>query len=306
MTLRTLVIGYGSIGSRHARLLAELGCNSAVFSRREIDFPLAYSDLEQALDRHQPEYVVIANATSLHHDALCALADAGYAGRVLIEKPVFDEIHAIPAHRFSDVRVAYNLRFHPALQKVRELLKGQVPLSVNAYVGQYLPDWRPGTDYRLSYSARMAQGGGVLRDLSHELDYLGMLFGTWRCVAALGGHMSPLEIDSDDVFSLLYATDTCPVVSLQMNYLDHPGQRCLTINTEEHTIQADLRTATVMLDGIPVAQYEVVRDQTYRAMHKAIMNGETADVCSLLEGLETMNLIAATEKAARQGNWMKR
>jgi siroheme synthase (precorrin-2 oxidase/ferrochelatase) len=43
-----LVIGYGSIGARHARLLIELGCRTIVVSGRSIDFPIVYPSIETA------------------------------------------------------------------------------------------------------------------------------------------------------------------------------------------------------------------------------------------------------------------
>jgi hypothetical protein len=68
-----------------------------------------------------------------------------------------------------------------------ERLDGRSAITVSAYVGQDLRDWRPGRDHRTTASATQQAGGGVLRDLSHELDYLLWLFGPWQRVAALGG-----------------------------------------------------------------------------------------------------------------------
>ena len=134
-------------------------------------------------------------------DLFAELAAAGYAGRVLVEKPLFGRSLSVPLNSFQSLSVAYNLRFHPLIQRLQDLLVGETVISVQAYVGQYLPDWRPDTDYRYSYSAKVAEGGGALRDLSHELDYLGWLFGAWSAVTAFGGHLSLLEIDSDDLFN---------------------------------------------------------------------------------------------------------
>jgi len=306
MSIRALVIGYGSIGSRHARLLNDLGCDTAVHSARSMDFPLVYPNLQEAIHRHDPDYVVIANATEKHRASLVELAEYGYTGRVLVEKPLLQTGQKMPANRFSEIWVGYNLRFHPVLGKVRELLADEKLISVQAYAGQYLPHWRPGTDYRQSYSARRAEGGGVLRDLSHELDYLGALFGGWQRVTALGGHFSSLDIDSDDVFSLLWETTECPIVSLQMNYLDRPGQRYFVVQTTAHTIVADFRDGTVRLGGELVGQYEVARDQTYTDMHRLIMSGQPHGACTLAAGLETMGLIEAAENAAQQGVWIRK
>lgn len=303
--MKALVVGLGSIGARHARVLTELGCHTAVVSRRQVDFPIIYSSLATALGAELPEYVVIANETSAHGDALSTLASLGYTGSILVEKPLFNKYHELGSNSFSKVNVAYNLRFHPIIRRVKSLLNGEEILSVQAYVGQYLPAWRPAIDYRTSYSASIELGGGALRDISHELDYLVWILGGWKQVAAVGGHYSSLEIDSDDVFSIMLDTPACPIVSLQMNYLDRIGRRFVLINTSNHTIEADLVKGTVTVDA-DSESLSVERDFTYREMHKAMLAGEDEIICSLSEGLDVMRLIDAAELASKNREWVRR
>lgn len=300
---RALVVGHGSIGARHARLLAELGTDVAVVSARDVDAPKRYTTLEQACDAHRPSYVVIADATSRHHETLAALAALGYTGTVLVEKPVFHRLLAVPLHRFSDVRVAYNLRFHPVVSRLRQELTGQRILSVQAYVGQYLPHWRPGTDYRLCYSADAERGGGVLLDLSHDLDLVTWTTGEWQRVAALGGRFGRLEINSDDVFALLIETERCPAVTVQLNYLDRRGRREYIVNTDEHTYQADLVQQALFIDHEKVC-VPVDQDASYRAMHVAMLSSEPHNACSLHEGLATVALVDAARRAATNRDWV--
>ena len=290
---------------RHARLLSELGCETAVVSRRQIDFPTVYTGLVSAVAVHQPDYVVIANTTGLHHDTLAELSARGFAGRVLVEKPLFNHYKLISVSGFQSISVAYNLRFHPVILRLRDLIAGEKVLSVQAYVGQYLPDWRPGTDYRQSYSASARKGGGALRDLSHEFDYLVWLFGSWRAMTALGGHVSSLEIDSDDLFVLLMQTDQCPVVTVQVSYLDRVARRRILVNTECHTIEADLVSGTLAIDG-ELETLRVERDHTYREMHRAILYEDTAFLCSIEEGLATLKLIEAAELTNQRKEWVTR
>ena len=303
--MNVTVIGYGSIGARHARILTALGCRTTVVSRREVDFPIAYRDLGAALEAEAPGCVVIANETSQHHGTLAELSRLGFKGTVLIEKPLFHQYAEVPANAFKAVFVAYNLRFHPIIRRIKALLEGEQILSAQVYVGQYLPDWRPNSDYRTCYSASAARGGGVLRDLSHELDYLCWLLGGWQRVSAIGGHFSPLEISSDDIFMLLLAAQRCPAVTVQLNYLDRVGRRFMIINTAQHTIEADLGKGVVRLDS-ESESISVERDQTYREMHEAILTGNTDALCSLEEGLEALRLIAAAESAANNGTWINR
>ena len=86
--MRSLVVGYGSIGQRHARLLDELGASPAVVSRRAIDHRAAFSSLQDALAAHRPDLVVIATETGAHHAALTDLADLDFRGRVLVGEAV--------------------------------------------------------------------------------------------------------------------------------------------------------------------------------------------------------------------------
>jgi predicted dehydrogenase len=302
--LNSLVIGYGSIGMRHARLLTELGQHTAVVSSRDVEFPLRFDTLQAALTAHKPDYVVVANATNLHYDTLTTLRREGYGGLVLVEKPLFDHYQDFETNA-DETLVAYNLRFHPVIQRLAQLLRSERILSVHAYAGQYLPDWRPAADYRESYSARVARGGGVLRDLSHELDYLGWMLGGWSRVSALGGRFSSLQITSDDIFTLLWSAPACPIVALQLNYLDRVGRRFIVVNTDQHTIEADLVAGTVQVDGEREC-FKTERDDSYRAMHQAALMGDRTTLCSLAEGLSTMKLIKAAEQAALRGEWVSR
>jgi predicted dehydrogenase len=303
--VKALVVGYGSVGRRHSRLLAELGCNISVVSQHDSSAAAAYAKLEDALAAVDPKYVVICNATDRHYDTLGALADNGYTGAVLIEKPVFSHHTPIPPNRFERAYVGYNLRFHPIIRRLRDLLEGERIVSVQAYVGQYLPDWRPDSDYRVSYSASARCGGGALRDLSHEMDYLTWMAGRWRRVCALGGHLSPLEIDSDDVFAMMFETAGCPVLSLQMNYLDRRARRFLVINTHANTIGADLVRGSITVDRNET-MFAVDRDDTYRAMHTALLEGDASALCTLDQGLDTLALIEAAELSVARGEWVCR
>lgn len=303
--MNVLVVGHGSIGSRHARILSELKCNVSIVSSREIAGWRRYDNLDAALDAVSPEYVVIANRTSEHFPAVERLAQLGFAGLVLVEKPLFHAPLQIPRHGFEHLFVAYNLRFHPIVQKLRSLIRSETIVAATILAGQYLPQWRPGTDYRSGYSASREAGGGVLRDLSHELDYTLWLLGDWRAVSALGGHLSSLEIDSDDVFSLLLVTERCPVVNIQVNYLDRPARREVNIVTDNHTFNADLVRGVLEIDG-QSEQFHVERDESYRLQHQAVMSRERDSLCSVSEGMAVLGLIDAAERAAGRKEWVSR
>ena len=300
-----LVSGFGSIGQRHVRILREKGQKVHVYSRKKLPEEEYYQKLEAALNEVHPEYVVIANETSEHESTL-KTALSFEIPKILVEKPLFStSVENLPENPKSQIGIAYNLRFHPLLQRLFSKIKEQIVLSVQIYVGQYLPDWRPQQDYRNSYSVSRAQGGGVLRDLSHELDYINWLFGPWLAISALGGHYSSLAGDSDDVFCLLLKMERCLAVSLQMNYLDRYGRREVLVNTDKHTYRLDLMKKEYERDQEPVSSFSIERDETYRTQHTDMLNNHGKLCCSLPEGLDVLRMIDAAEKSASTEKWQK-
>ena len=302
--MKALVIGYGSIGQRHARLLAAMGLEVAVVSRRHQDGVRVYATLDDGLREWRPGYVVIASRTSEHQRDLAALAGAGFAGIVLVEKPAMKQVSPMPENKFARAYVGYNIRFNPIVRRLKSLLSQVTVHTAHIMVGQYLPDWRPGSDYRVGYSAIRKEGGGVLRDLSHELDYANWLFGGWIHLTALGGSFSDLEIDSDDVFSVLLTTRFCPVVTVQMNYLDQPARREFLAQTDRGPVHADFIRATLNFNG-ETEYFQASVDQTYVAQHEAAISGHDETICTLNEGLDLVRMIDAAETASESRIWAR-
>jgi predicted dehydrogenase len=300
--MKCLVIGYGSIGRRHAEVLREMGCSvAAVTKRADADIP-AYAELAEALDRHAPEYVVIANDTGLHGETLARLAGCGYAGITLVEKPMLADANEPLECPAGPVYIGYTLRFHPVLGGLFERLKGQSLWSLSAYVGQFLPDWRPQRDYRSSYSARRMDGG-VVRDLSHELDYAQWLAGRWLSTVASGGHLSALEIESEDAVTVLARTERCELVTIHMNYLDRIASRWVLANGCFGTIRADLVRGTLDVNGAET-RFALDRNQMIRAQHAATMAGNDARSCGVPEGMSTVRWVEAIHRSIEQRRWV--
>ena len=300
--MRALVVGYGASGARHARLLEGLGHEIAVVSRRKVEAARVHRTVAEAIADFAPAYAVVASRTDEHSGDVAALADAGFRGMVLVEKPLFERAQALPENDFAGVFVAYNLRFHPALRRFKEILDQARPYAVHAYVGHDLSKWWPDKDYRMNFRAKRAEGGGALRDLSHELDYLNWMLGSWTRLTALGGHVSRLETDSDDVFSLLFETRRCPVVSAQLNYLDSTLRREVLALTDKGTLRADLVAGSVEFAG-DTESFDVDRDHTFAAEHRAALAGG-GDLCTVDEGLAVVRMVEAAERAAAGHQWI--
>lgn len=301
-SVNVAVVGAGSIGSRHQRILKQLGHQVSVISANS---PAAdFRSLSDALEQQSFDYVVIASQTSQHFHDLSTLMRDNFRGRVLIEKPVFEKPHKLRSDLFSFAAVGYNLRFHPAIIWLKDTLPKLGDLSsANFYVGQYLPTWRPETDYRNSSSAQDISGGGVLRDLSHELDLAQHFFGDWQKLTAIGGKFSDLEITTDDTFSILMSATKCNVVSIHLNYLDQIKQRNITINGNNGTISVDLVGNNARFNELEV-KFSVTADDSYTAQHLAVISSDSQNICTLGEALKVVDTIEAIETAAKKQKWV--
>ena len=176
--MRALVIGYGSIGKRHEEVLCAIPHFSSVdiVSKQKITGRgVVYERLSDVeLDRY--DYIVIASDTALHAEQLQFIEAQTSHKIILCEKPLFAKGEQIAVTK-NTVYVGYVLRAHPLLQALKHEMQNDVIVQVNVLSGSYLPSWRSGMDYRSSYSASKQRGGGVLLDLSHEIDYVQWLFG---------------------------------------------------------------------------------------------------------------------------------
>jgi predicted dehydrogenase len=116
----------------------------------------------------------------------------------------------------------FNLRLLPSLMLARQIVAdGRLGTIVRAafVAGQWLPDWRKDQDHRLGYSARPDEGGGVIFDLSHELDAARYLLGEIALVSAVASQVSELEIVSEGVASMLGRTVSGALVSVNVDYV---------------------------------------------------------------------------------------
>jgi predicted dehydrogenase len=304
MKKRSLIIGYGSIGKRHASVLAHLGSLVSLVSSQNIkEFP-CHKTVELALANDNFDNVIIATPTSMHYNVLQVLIECKYAGLILVEKPLYAQVQAIALASENQVFVAYNLRFHALFFEAKKLLMDEVLISFSVHVGQYLPTWRKDSDYRKSYSAKSIQGGGVLRDLSHELDYSLWFCGPCIEVTAIGGKFSALEIDSEDTYSILMRCENCPIVTIQMDYLSRMPRRLIIIQTQRHTLALDFINGTLSVDGSVKLTILNAMDKSYEAQHSSLLSETMNDFCGYEEGLNTVKLITAIELANDLRCWV--
>lgn len=322
---RILIVGLGSIGARHLRLARAVVPDADIRVLRRADGPLpdnasgCFAELAQAI-QFKPQIAVIATPASLHLSVAQALAEVG--AHLLVEKPLASSQEGV--NRLIEtcragaqvLLVGYNLRFLSSLQRFREAVhKGVVGevLSVRCEVGQHLADWRPGTGYRNTASAKRELGGGALLELSHELDYLRWIFGEVDWVSACLRKQSTLEIDVEDTAHLLLGFGRNGkrglVASANLDFIRHDPTRNCTAIGELGTlcwdgIQGTVRQyAPASSEWTELFRRSPARDESYLAewMHLlACVDGSEMPAVSGEDGLRVLEIVAAARIASER------
>jgi len=322
--MRVLVTGRGSIAQRHVRHLRELLPNvllSVISSTGEVDVGLLpctiFGDIRTALD-WKPDAVVIASISSKHADELELCLHLGLP--CLVEKPLVTNSYQLvrleEAFQNRPVSAAIvmgcNLRYLPAAQKLKRALSETQPCKVlraQLEVGQALAQWRPSRDLQTTYSADESSGGGVVFDLVHEIDMARWLLGPLQVHAAIGGRVSDLPIQSDDVHVALLRTIHGAPVVVSLDYFSQQATRAYTIVTESGTYSSDIMGKSIVL-RTDKGSHILTNDKkdfdiqkTYLLQMEdwlaAFENPAHKVLSSFVEGLKTARLMLAMKQAAR-------
>ena len=249
--MKILFIGTGGIGGRHAasvralRPMAELIAVRSEHNEttRKLKMTLVPT-LKSGLALN-PTAAIIALPPALHAETASPVLVNGVA--VYVEKPIatncsdLKDIVADAEHKGVVTMTGCNLRFLPAFRKISDIIsKGQLGriTCASLSVGQWLPDWRKGRDYRETYSASAKMGGGVIRDLIHEIDLARFWFGEFTAVTAVAGNTGTLEIDCEDHADIVLSSDQLDV-SVHLDYLDRKGHRIGRIIGDAGTLTYD-------------------------------------------------------------------
>jgi predicted dehydrogenase len=246
--MKCLVVGAGSIGRRHLRNLRSLDAGS--LSVCETDQPAresatrefgakGHARLTDALDAG-PEVVLVCTPTHQHIPVARAALEAN--AHIFIEKPLaasledIKDLASLAQTRRRTALVGCNMRFHPGVARLKGALEQSAikrPLYFRARFSHFLPNWRPGSDYRLTYSARRDWGGGILLEGVHEFDYLRWLGGEVVRVAGHAAHVSDLDIDGEDCALVLLQFEGGALGQIHLDYLSpHKLRGCEIIGED--------------------------------------------------------------------------
>ena len=299
--MKVLIIGFGSIGKRHYDVLSKLSEIRGIdlVTKQNIENKICYKKLEVVNNINQYDYFVIASETNKHFEQLNFLEKNVKDKLIFCEKPLFESKQDLKIKN-NKIFVGYVLRFHPLLEKLKNMIKDEGIISVNAKCGQYLPSWRLNIDYKESYSAKKEKGGGVLLDLSHEIDYVQWLCGKINEIKSYQVKISDLEINSDDLTMLIGKTNQDIFVNISVDYISKITNRRLLVETLEYTYELDfIENKLVKKDKAGfeeiISSSNIKRNYMFEQMHLDIFN-QQKNICTFKEALEVMQTISTIQE----------
>ncbi len=323
--LTAFVIGYGSIGKRHVKnLLLKKNIDIIVLtqvknlkSNKRCTF---YDSFSKCLEQN-PDFAIISNDTNRHVDVALKLAKNGI--NMLIEKPLsnsllhVDELLRIVKTKKIITMMGCNLRFHPCIQKIKELIDskkiGDI-ISFQIENGSYLPDWHKNEDFRQSYASRKDKGGGVTLTCIHEIDYLYWFLGMPSEIFAITGIFSNLMIDVDDLSLILLKFDT-KVGTIHLDYFQQPSFRGCKImgthgtiiwNIDENIVKKFDIKKKKWINVLNVNSFNI--NQTYldEIDHfLKCMQNKKSTINSLEEGIDILKISLTALKSSKQRRMLK-
>lgn len=245
--MKIIIFGLGSIGSRHAKILRQRK-GLELFAYRTYKRGGSGAAIKEvtdweAVDKIKPAVAFITNPTNLHIDTAIQCARRGM--KLFIEKPLgsdiknLDRLLTIVSQKKVVTYVAYVLRFHPVIQRLKKYFKKNQFLHLRAQATSYLPAWVPNKDHRKRYSAHSQLGGGVIYDLSHELDYTQYLLGPIKKVKGQFARRSDVTVDAEDYADILLETKLGPA-NIHINFMSHLPQRTVQIDFQGFSVEGDL------------------------------------------------------------------
>jgi predicted dehydrogenase len=322
---RILIVGTGSIGTRHVRCMvntgrAEVGIcepnaqlRQSVASTYTID--QAYANLDQALETSW-DAAVIATPAPSHIPVAQRLADAGVG--VLIEKPLAVEEDGI-AHLAATIEqnelpaaVAYVYRAHPAVQAMREAIQSERfgrPLHLIVMSGQ--PFWHLRPAYRNIYYADRAQGGGGIQDgLTHSFNLCEWLLGPITRIAVDAAHLRLDGVSVEDTVNVLARHDESVLASYAFNQHQAPNESSITVVCSEGTLRLETRRHRWLWMNEPCGAWQEQafelpnQDDWFIRQEHAFLDhveGNHPPLCSLADGWQTLRVNRAALSSMDDG-----
>ena len=322
---KILICGLGSIGSYYVRLILNKWPNSRISilrsgfgipKKEELLVENVFTENNKAII-WKPDFCIIASPASIH------LSQALYFSRkgipLLIEKPIgipFQEKklwkELILISKKVPIFVGYVLRHHSCAKFLKTYLSsnlvGEV-LEANFYSGSWLPSWRPDNDYKKSVSSRKDLGGGVLLELSHEIDLALFFFNEIKIDYSYINKTNALDIEVEDQAFIVGFNDKNTLVNIRLNFCSKIDKRYIFIRGTKGEINWDIKKGKLdyeLTDGKKERkEFNESKDDLFQKQLERIFEDfdySNELLCNVEQGISVLKIIEQSLNITKKGN----
>lgn len=292
--LKVVIIGYGSAGRRHARIIYKNFRNTKIYilTKQKVKKFTSFKNLSE-IKKINPDYIIVSSETIDHLNQLKYLENNFKNKKILIEKPLFHKSSNL-SFKKNNIYINYNLRFNPYIQKLKKFLDKKSIYDIKLITNSYLPNWRKNISYKKNYSVDKSKGGGVILDLSHDIDLIKSLFNKIIINHVSFGKKSNLTKNSED-FLYLNASSNKVNISLDINYYSRNELRLILVDSKNFSLNIDLKNNIFKLskkNKVYKVKKKYSQDFTFLKTHEAIISGKNSkSLCKIDEGLKVLRFI---------------
>jgi len=312
---RVLVCGLGSIGNRYCNLIRKRWPSIEIAALRSprhtgksnthAPIDKCFYTLNEAI-KWDPHAAIICTPASLHLEQALFISQQGIP--ILIEKPIgtgeeelSDWNKLLEISKNSPVYLGYILRQDPCSNYIKRAIADKTLgrlITADLYCGSWLPEWRPETDYRKAVSSQRLLGGGVLLELSHELDMARYLFGAIEPLFASIQNISSLKTEAEDTARIIAKSEEDYLIGINLDFCTKPTKRFVTIRGEQGELSWDvvigsIRLRTSLNEEVLIQMGLSSDDRFLNQLHDfwSLPQPGQSKLCDIRDGLKVLDLI---------------
>lgn len=295
MQKSVLIVGSGEICEKHVKALRLISKKIKIINIKSRQFKNYLIKNKKSFF----ELIILCSPSSEHLKHLKIIENNFFKTKVLIEKPLFNKYLKINKNLKNYYYVGYNLRHNPVINFLKNYIKSKKILSINVLCSSYLPFWRKKKNYQKSVSAQKKFGGGVLLELSHEIDYVNWIFGKFNNLSVFNKKISDLKINVDDILNVT-AKNKNSFLNLNINFFSMSERRKIYIDGNNFSIDADLIKNEIIIierykkKKIVYKNFQAI--DTYKYQLTSLLNGDYKNLCNIEQAMKILKIISNIKK----------
>lgn len=276
------IVGFGSIANKHLSIIEKLYPKTNIYIVTKRDLKLKHKTYKNltSLKNKDLDAIFITSPSNEHFRVLSLFYRKNI--NFFVEKPIFDknkDIKSVLKH-FSRqnapvLQVGYVFRHDDLFLKFKSMcdsnLIGKV-IRVEIYAGSDLSLWRPNSRLKDSISLSKDKGGGVLLELSHEIDYCLWLFGDLKLEFSNLNRSGMFHSKVEDTADLYLSSKKKVNISIHLNFWQKNSERYCKVYGTKGSLVLDILGREINLNNKKTNKSIVFKSKLSDAYKKQITN----------------------------------